>query len=781
MLKKPLLLLISALTLSCSNSIELGGIVNEVEVLRDNYGINHIYANNQNDLFFMQGYLAAKDRLFQFEIWRRQATGTVSEIFGEDELERDIGTRLFKFRGDIKDELNHYHEDGFEIVSSFVSGVNKYIEEVNANPDLLPIEFDILGIKPEAWTNEVVISRHQGLLGNIEEELNIGRAVSLIGEDLVKDLLWFHPKEPSLKLPDDITYDDLKQDILRLYDAYRNPIEFKEKYILEEFRNDDELADVFQDDIINDKYSIGSNNWAISAEKSESNFPILANDPHRSLSNPSLRYMAHLVAPGWNVIGGGEPEIPGISIGHNGIGAWGLTVFRTDAEDLYIYDLNPRNSYQYFYNGQWNEFDIIEETIKVKGTEDVDVNLFYSVHGPVTFIDTKRNKAYAVKNGWSEIGGSPYLASLRMDQAKTWDEFREACTYFNIPGENMVWADKYGDIGWQAVGIAPIRKTHSGMVPVSGDGSNKWEEYLPIIEKPNLYNPEIGYISTANQNVTPEDYNKWEAIGFDWADPYRGDRINRVLESKEKFNLKEMLELQVDYYSIPSEQIINLSSGLISNNVEYFSMLEKWDKKLSKSSIEAGIYIEWQNQLFIEVNKKFIPEKVSKYIYMQLFKVIERISKMNINERKELLNKTFNYSIDSLKEKFGENPDNWVYGQEDFKHVKIYHPLEKVVNDSIREMIGLKSYPRGGDGYTPGSTSNSLNQRSGGSFRVMIDTGNWDNSFATNSPGQSGDPDSKFYDNLYENWANDVYFPLLFSKSKVLLNLSERTVFKPKN
>ena len=781
MFKKPFLLSISALVLSCSNSIELGGILDKVEVLRDNYGINHIYANNQNDVFFMQGYLAAKDRLFQFEIWRRQATGSVSEIFGEDELERDIGTRLFKFRGDIKEELNHYHEDGFEIVSSFVSGVNKYIEEVNINPDLLPIEFEILGIKPELWTNEVVISRHQGLLGNIQEELNIGRAVSLIGEDLVKDLLWLHPKDPSLKLPDDITYEDLKQDILRLYDAYRDPIEFKEKYILEKYRNDDELVDILQDDIINDKFSTGSNNWAISAEKSESNFPILANDPHRSLSNPSLRYMAHLVAPGWNVIGGGEPEIPGISIGHNGIGAWGLTVFRTDAEDLYIYDLNPRNSYQYFYNGQWNEFEIIEETIKVKGTEDIDINLFYSVHGPVTFIDTRRNKAYAVKNGWSEIGGSPYLASLRMDQAKTWDEFREACTYFNIPGENMVWADKYGDIGWQAVGIAPIRKTHSGMVPVSGDGSNKWEAYLPLIEKPNLFNPEIGYISTANQNVTPGDYNKWEAIGFDWADPYRGNRINRVLESKEKFNLKEMLRLQVDYYSIPSEQIINLSSGLISNNIEYFTMLEKWDKKLSKSSIEAGIYIEWQNQLFLEVTKKFIPQKVNKYIDMQLFKVIEKISEMNINEKKELLNRTFNSSVDNLKEKFGENPDNWVYGQKDFKHVKIYHPLEKVVNDSIREIIGLKSYSRGGDGYTPGSTSNSLNQESGGSFRVMIDTGNWDNSFATNSPGQSGDPKSKFYDNLYEDWANDVYFPLLFSKSKILKNLSKRTVFKPKD
>ena len=210
-------------------------------------------------------------------------------------------------------------------------------------------------------------------------------------------------------------------------------------------------------------------------------------------------------------------------------------------------------------------------------------------------------------------------------------------------------------------------------------------------------------------------------------------------------------------------------------------MLEKWDKKLSKSSIEAGIYIEWQNQLIQEINKKFIPEKVKNYISMQLFTVIDKISKMNAKDRKELLNQTFNSSIDNLKEKFGENPDNWVYGQQDFKYVKIYHPLEKVVNDSIREIIGLKSYPRGGDGYTPGSTSNSFNQRSGGSFRVMIDTGNWDNSFATNSPGQSGDPDSKFYDNLYEDWANDIYFPLLFSKSKILLNLSDRTVFKPKN
>lgn len=778
-MKKLILVLITSILYSCTDSFQIQGISDEVEVLRDNYGINHIYANNQDDMFFMQGYLAAKDRLFQFEIWRRQATGTVSEVFGEEEIDRDIGTRLFKFRGDIKDELNHYHKDGFKIVSSFVSGVNKYIEEVNSNPELLPIEFKVLGIKPDIWTNEVVISRHQGLLGNIDQELNIGRAVSLIGEKKVKELMWFHPKEPSLKLDKTITYDDLKQDILRLYNAYREPIKFKGEYVLDKYRSKDLMANVDESNLISDEYSIGSNNWALSGNKSFNGFPILANDPHRSLSNPSLRYMAHLVAPGWNVIGGGEPEIPGISIGHNGIGAWGLTVFRTDAEDLYVYELNPSNLNQYRHNGQWKEFNKINETIKVKNKSNIDVELLYSVHGPVTLVDKNRNKAYAIKNGWSEIGGSPYLASLRMDQAKNWEEFRDACTYFNIPGENMVWADKYGDIGWQAVGIAPIRKNHSGLVPVNGNGKFDWEGYLPIIEKPNSFNPENGYLSTANQNVTPESYNRWDAVGYDWSDPYRGNRIKSVIESKEKFNMEEMIDLQVDYYSMPSEEIIKLASGNISNYIDYFEKLEKWNNVLDKNSIEAGIYVEWQSQIYFEFINTYVPNSVKKYLDIQIFRIIETISNMNESNRAKFLNKTFNASIDNLKDRYGEDSKNWVYGQDEYKHVKIYHPLENVVNDSIKGLVELKTYPRGGDGFTPGSTSSNLNQRSGGSFRVVINTKDWDKSFATNSPGQSGDPNSKFYKNLYEDWANDKFFPLLFSKSKVLRNLSDRKVYRP--
>ena len=778
---KKILLLILFIFVSCSNNQKINGLQEEVEVLRDKYGINHIYANNEKDLFFMQGYLAAKDRLFQFEIWRRQATGTVAEIFGEEEFERDLGTRLFKFRGDLKEELNHYHDNGYEIITSYTDGVNAYIREIKENNLELPLEFKILGIEPMEWTPDVVISRHQGLLGNIEDELNIGRAVSIIGEDKVKDLMWFHPKEPSIKLDPRITREDLENDILKLYNAYREPIDFKSNYILKEYRSENDQLTNIESNIVTDKYSIGSNNWAISGEKSFNGYPLLANDPHRTIVAPSLRYMAHLVAPGWNVIGGGEPEIPGISIGHNGYGAWGLTVFRTDAEDLYVYNLNPNNPSEYFHNGKWEKFEVIKETIPIKDKDDKEVELYYSVHGPVTFIDKKRNKAYAVKCGWLEIGGSPYLASLRMDQSKSWEEFRDACNYSNIPGENMVWADEDGNIGWQSVGIAPIRNTHSGLVPVMGDGNYEWDGYLPIIDKPSKFNPEEKYIQTANQNVTPDDYDKWNAIGFDWSDPYRGDRIDDILTNSSDFSMEDMISLQVDYHSKSSEKLIKMLSQSFDEQNKYYKLLSTWDNKLSKDSVAAGLYNAWELTVLMEFNKQYVPIKVQKYIQMQLYKIIEKLEGFSEKDRNRFIKSSFNQAVELMITWFGEETENWVYGQENYKHVKIKHPLEEIVTDSVYNLISLKAYPRGGNGYTPGSTGYNLNQSSGGSFRVLINTGDWDNSFATNSPGQSGDPDSKFYDNLYEDWANDIYFPLLYSKSKILRNLENRKVYYPQD
>ena len=780
-----LTLLTSLLSCSATKTLKLN---DKVEVLRDKFGINHIYANNQRDLFYMQGYLAARDRLFQFEIWRRQATGTVSEIFGESELERDIGTRLFMFRGDIKEELNHYHDDGYEIITSYTDGINAYISEVRNNPESLPIEFKILGIKPEIWTPADVISRHQGLLGNRGLELNIGRAVSKIGVDKVKDLQWFHPKDPELILDEKITEEDLDQDILKLYNAYRKPVKFKKEYLLEEFRKDEDLEVSFLENNKNleDEFSIGSNNWVISGKKSESGYPILANDPHRTIVAPSLRYLTHLVAPGWNVIGGGEPEIPGISIGHNGYGAWGLTVFRTDAEDLYIYELNPENSKQYLHKGEWVDFNIIKESIPVKGGEDYEIELYYSIHGPVTLIDENRNRAYAVRCGWLEVGGSPYLASLRMNQSNSWEEFREACNYSNIPGENMIWADKDGNIGWQAVGIAPIRNTHSGMVPVMGDGRYEWDGYLPIIEKPNDFNPDNEFLATANENVTPLSYDKWNAIGFSWADPFRGDRVDEFLVDSKKFTMQDMIDLQVDYYSPPAfyltgmlSRLINYDENFLKEYDDYILRLIKWDNKLNKNSVEATIYVNWERNIINEFNKEYVPDKVKGLIRVQLFKIMNKLYNMDEKLRNNFLKKTFISSINDLKSKFGDKTDDWVYGQDGYKHIKVKHPLEEIVNDSIYKILSFQKYPRGGNGYTVGATGSNLSQSHGATFKVIIDTKDWDNSLASNSPGQSGDPSSLFYRNLYKDWAEDKYFNLLYSKEKIESNLHSRETFYP--
>ena len=768
--------------------IKVDGLKQSVEVYRDKWGINHIYAQNQHDLFFSQGYTAARDRLFQFEIWRRQATGSVAEILGPNEIKRDIGTRLFMYRGDINKELNHYHPQGKEIIEAYVEGVNKYISDILKTPEKLPLPFKMLDIIPEKWTPEVVISRHQGLLGNIEDELEIGRTVALIGEKKVKDLMWFHPKDPKIKLDPKIDRSLLFDDLLGLYNAYRNPVEFKPEHLIEKYRNKKTVSFINRfNDLSSKSLDIGSNNWVLSGKKTIDGNTYMANDPHRTIAVPSLRYMAHLVAPGWNVIGGGEPEIPGISIGHNEYGAWGLTVFRTDGEDLYQYDLNPKNPLQYMHNGKWKDIIIIKETLSVKGEPDREIELHYTHHGPITYLNKKALKAYAVRCAWLEPGGSPYLASLRMDQAKNWQEFREACSYSNIPGENMIWADVKGDIGWQAVGIAPIRKNFSGLVPVLGNGKYEWGGYLPIVEKPNSFNPKKGFIATANQNLTPSDYKNWDAIGFTWSDPYRGDRVNEFLGSSDSLTMGDMKKLQVDVTSLPAKSLVPYLEKVSFKDFENKQKLKllDWDFRLTPNSIEAAIYVAWENEIMSHAFDRFVPDKAkSIFTSLQLKTVIDWIESpgnmfLNAKQRDLFVKKTFTSAIADLKKRLGEDTKNWMYGQKNNKHSYMVHALGEVSKKEFSEKLNLGPLPRGGNSYTPGSTGSDYRQSSGGSFRMIINTGDWDSSIGTNAPGQSGNPDSPFYGNLFKDWSEDKYFPVYFSKEKIESATYNKTILSP--
>ncbi|MDQ3278227.1 MAG: penicillin acylase family protein [Bacteroidota bacterium] len=761
-------------------SLLLKGLQRPVEVLRDQWGINHIYASNQHDLFFAQGYCAAKDRLFQFEIWRRQATGTVAQILGPSELKRDIGTRLFMFRGDMKKELQHYHKDGTAIITAYVDGVNAYIDDALESPESLPFEFGLLNINPGKWTPAVVISRHQGLLGNVTEELATGRAVAKAGQEKVKDLLWFHPKVPNLNLDTSITAEMLSKNILELYTESHRNVAFRKEHLpaatpLNSAPSLEQAAD-------------GSNNWIISGKRTASGYPILANDPHRSIALPSLRYMVHLVAPGWNVIGAGEPVIPGVSIGHNEQGAWGLTIFETDGEDLYVYDLNPENLSQYKYKNKWINMQERSETVPVKDAVDVPVTLRYTVHGPVTFIDTVNRKAYAVRCAWLEPGGAPYLASLRMNQAKTWKQFRDASKYSHIPGENMIWADKKGNIGWQVVGISPLRQNFSGMVPVPGDGRYEWKGYQNIKNRPHRLNPEKGFLATANENVTPAEYQQWNTIGYTWADPFRGNRIREVLAKDSSVTIEETAALQTDYLSLPARTLVPLLRNLrfaAEEAEKARTALLNWNFVLDKNSVAAGIYAMWERKLYAE-SVRFVPKEVRGLVSVQLTKLMSWLqapdSRFGFDPqggRDAFLKETFEKAVKELQAKLGANSSNWTYGQAGYKHTALDHPLHAILTPGQKQKLSLGPIPRGGNSHTPNATGGLDRQGHGASFRLITDLADWDKTLMINSPGQAADPKSKYYSNLFSLWANDAYFPAYYSKEKVLAVTDSITELQP--
>ena len=766
-----------------STVLDLPGLDQPVEILVDQWGISHIYAETEQDLFFAQGWNAARDRLFQLELWRRQATGTVAEILGERELQRDIGTRLFKFRRDLEQELNHYHDRGSLIINAYTDGINAYIMQTEQDPSLLTVEFELLGITPGHWTPDVVISRHQGLLGNIGAELATGRRVAALGAEAVKNLSTYGPGDPLLEMDPTIDGEALSEDVLGIYNAFRRGVRFQPEDIVDHSRRGDvdafamleaaalDASSVVAYDVEQD---IGSNNWVIDGTRSESGFPMMANDPHRAQGSPSLRYWVHLVGPGWNVIGGGEPSLPGVSIGHNEFGAWGLTVFSTDAEDLYVYETNPSNSNQYKYRGEWETMTVLTEEIPVKGKMQHTAELKYTRHGPVVFEDEERNLAYAVRAGWMEIGGAPYLASLRMDQAKTWEEFREACNYSNIPGENMIWAGRDGTIGWQSVGIAPVRRNWSGLVPVPGDGRYEWDGYLPIIAKPNVVNPQEGYFATANNDLVPRDYEHMDAVGFSWSDPYRWLRIVEVLGGGTRLSIADNMRLQTDELSLPARQLVPMLEEVSTSGrtEEARELLLAWDYVMKKNSIAAGVYAAWEGELRRAVRDAVVPPSAD--MNLSLSKVIEKImvppgtlGRDPMRARDEMLISSLSAAVDALEQKLGSDMSGWQYGQVDYHHAYLRHPMGTAVSAATREILEEGPVPRGGYGSTVNQTGNGDNQTSGASFRIIVDTGDWDRAVGMNTPGQSGDTRSHFYDNLFDFWAKDQFHPVFYSRNRI--------------
>ncbi len=779
-------------------TLRLSGLREPVEILTDRWGIAHIYAKNQPDLFFAQGYNAARDRLFQLEIWRRRVTGTMAEIQGPKALERDIGARLLRFRGDLDQECQYYHPDGKEIITAFVQGMNAYIRQTREQPDLLPLEFGLLGITPQAWTPDIVLARLGGIFLNLETEVLIAQALQTMQPEAIRTMLHLHPGTPDLTVPEGLDVATIPGDVLKYYQAAREAVVFAPEDVVDPQHRATETPGATTQaaaptltgkSVPRDE---GSNNWVVDGSKTLSRKPLMVNDPHRAIAAPSLRYWVHLVAPGWNVIGGGEPHLPGVSIGHNEQGAWGLTIFPTDSEDLYVYKTNPDNPQQYWYRGEWEDMRVLHETIPVKGQDAVTVALKYTRHGPILAEDPERQLTFGLRAAWLDIGGVPYLASLRMDQATTWQEFRAACAYSRAPSENMVWADRQGNIGWQAVGVVPLRPNWNGLVPVPGDGRFEWDGYLPIRELPHSLNPPQGFIATANQENLPPNYPY--PISYYWLEPYRFARIEEVLAAGKNLTAREMMQLQSDEYSIPARLLLPFLHALDKESVSVdplvqaaVTTLRAWDFVLDKDSVAAGIYAAWQRQLWEQFRNAHVPDALREaFASPVLTPLINSLLAPDggygpdpLAGRDRFIRESFEAAVRSLATRFGPDMNNWTYGQTAYHHIVIKHMLSDAVNAELRAQLDVGPIPRGGDSFTVNNTGSEDMQTVGASFRLIADPSNWDRSLGVNTPGQAGDPAQAHYRDLSGLWAEGQYFPVLYSRDKILAVTEHTTLLQP--
>lgn len=767
------------------------GLRAPVTLTRDSAGIVHIRAETEHDLFFAQGYSAARDRLFQLELWRRQATGTMAEALGARWVARDRAARLLRYRGPMATELAHYHPRGAAIIGAFVAGINARVAEVRRDPALLPPELAALGIAPEPWTPDVVVSRHNALASNASNEPALARAVRALGEAAVRRRVAFYPGNARLPLDSAVAaFLDEVEDatLLADYNGSRTPPIFRADELVAAWRRPGLPGDApaLQRDA--DRWE--SNNWVLAGARTASGRPIVANDPHRAITTPSLRYLVHLTAPGWDVIGGGEPAIPGVAIGHNAHGAWGLTIFGIDTEDLYVYELAPGDPARYRYRGQFVAMTTEQDTVRVRGGGAEAVTLQYTRHGPVLHVDSARRVAVALRAGWLEPGGAPYLASLRLDQARSWTEARAALAYARMPVLNWVWADTSGTIGWQAAGIAPRRVGWDGLTPVPGDGRYEWAGFLPIPQLPAETNPPHGYVGTANAyNVDPA-YPHHDALARSWAEPWRHNRLLTVLDTTRRADVASMAALQHDEVPLAARALLPLLRGVRFRERAVAAARDSllaWDGVLAADSRGGALYAAWERQLLALTAERALPGPVRRALRtVPLTRAVEWLTAADtvlgwdpVPVRDSIVRLAFEGAVADLGRRFGPAPAPWRYGDPRLHHARIAHVLDPLVPDSLRGWLSPGPAPRGGNANTLNATGNGDNQTSGPSLRVVIDLADWDRAIATNTPGQSGDPRSPWYANLFPLWAANRYVPLPYSEAAVRARTAAVDTLRP--
>ncbi len=753
----------AALAAPAERSERIPGLAAPATITVDNWGIAHIRAASARDAWFVQGWNAARDRLWQIDLWRKRGLGRLAASFGADYVAQDRAARLFLYRGDMKAEWAAYAPGTQEMITAFTAGINAYVDGVAAGRLPLPVEFGLTQSRPEHWAPEDVVRiRSHALVGNVTSEVARARVACAGGIDadrLRQPLSPPHDPKPALD-PCSIPADVLGDYALATRQVAFTPATGK-------------LAAVDAAGLAAAAAEEGSNNWVVAATRTASGRPLLANDPHRQLGVPSLRYIVHVSAPGLDIIGAGEPALPGVSFGHNADAAWGLTIFDIDQEDLYAYALDPARPDQYRYGSSREAMRVVHETIEVKGEAPRDVTLRFTRHGPLLWADATRG--FALRSVWAAPGAAGYLQASWLTGARSWADFDAAHGHWGAPPLNLVFATAAGTIGWAASGLAPVRPNWDGLTPVPGDGRYEWQGFQPEA-LPVSRDPAKGWFATANEmNLPPGFPNEARKIGFEWADRSRINRIEAVLGGNAKFALADAMALQTDSHSALAGRLASLAAKLTPSDpraAAAIKLLGGWDHNEGADSAAAAIAEVWLGK---HLGPAFLaattpPDVAAAIGSAAPDAVLARLENpaLPAATRAEVLTASLGLTLAELATRLGPDMAAWRWG--DLHHATFVPAIAPRADAALRQAMTLGPLPLPGSGSTPKAASwdkASFNTNSGASVRMVVDVGAWDNSMIINSPGQSADPASRHYGDLFPLWAAGRYVPMLFSRAAV--------------
>lgn len=763
-----------------AEKIVVPGLQKPAEILIDHWGVPHIYAKNEADLFFAQGFNAARDRLFQIDLWRRRGLGQLSEVFGPAFVEQDKATRLFLYRDDMRKEWASYSTDAEQITQHFVAGINAYIDWLAQHPEHMPYEFKKLDYQPAKWAAEDVVRiRSHGLTGNLASE--VARANVVCAADLKADEVRFR-LQPEWQTQVPAGLDPcLPKDVIRVFALAQRDVRLTPETLAATASASVEVAPT--------ERSEGSNNWVIAPSKSATGRAVMANDPHRAYTEPSVRYITDLNSPTLHVIGANEPAVPGISLGHNDWIAFGYTRFYIDQEDLYVYDLNPANPNEYKYQGRWEPLRVIREEIKIKGKPAMPVDLIFTRHGPVIYVEKEKNRAFAVRSAWLQAGTSPYYNSLRHMRARTFEEFKQSIGNWGAPGLNHVYADVKGNIGWMAGGFAPIRPNWDGLMPVPGGGQYEWAGRWTGEKLPVIYDPASGYITTSNEMDIPADYPyKERKLGFEWVNVSRHQRLEEIMSKRDKMTIEDSMQMQNDEVSIPARRLVALLQPLTSDDPKTqaaLNLLKGWDGTVEADLPQSALHEVWWSRHLGKAFKYAVLTKAAADAFAGpdaavMLDALEnpqaRFGPNAEQKRDRVLLTSLRSAYEEMEKLEGADSKLWKWGK--LHHNLSEHPFAAIVDDATRLKLNVGPIEQRGSEFAPNNAqyrASDFQQINGPSIRVVVDVGNWDNSRAINHPGQSGDPDSPHYRDLAPLWRNGEYFPLLYSR-KAVEGATEKTI-----